>query len=71
MDPKIKNFIISTLRSRRGDDHIRAARAFHGMTEAQMNMEHGESGRTRKEILTSYLDYVDEIDEAIEAMRKL
>ena len=38
----------------RGDDLERAERCFAGMSEAEMDMPYGQSGKTRREILEDY-----------------
>ena len=38
----------------RGDDLERATRAFAGMTSAALDEPHGESGKTRREVLDGY-----------------
>lgn len=45
---------IQALQNMRGDDYSRAQRAFRDMTDEQMQQQHGESGRTRAEVLAGY-----------------
>jgi hypothetical protein len=49
-----KQLALSALESKRGDDLFRARNAFKNMTPKQMQEQHGESGRTRAEILAEY-----------------
>ena len=37
-----------------GDDLERARMAFRGMSEAELNKQHGQSGQTRQQILIMY-----------------
>lgn len=38
----------------KGDDLERARRSFHGMSSRQLDEQHGQSGRTRRQILQEY-----------------
>lgn len=40
----------------RGDNLERARLAFGGMTSAQLDEQHGQSGKTRRQILKGYED---------------
>lgn len=49
-----KEKLIKIVEGARGDDLERAERAFGRFSQEQMKEEHGESGRTRAEILDAY-----------------
>lgn len=68
---RTRDYIIAALNAFRGDDHIRAQRAFAGMTSSEMQQLHGASGKTRQQILSSYLRRVGEIDRAIVEVKSL
>jgi len=54
MNEKDRAEIIDILHAERGDDLARAHLAFRGLTEKEMQEKHGQSGRTRAEILAGY-----------------
>lgn len=60
-----KELAIRALNNLCGDNLERAQHAFRGMTDAQMNEQHGFSGKTRAEILAEYEAYRAEVDAAI------
>jgi len=66
-----KETALRALQQYRGDDHLRAARAFQGMTEMAMVQEHGQSGKTRREILDGYNEHVRKVDEAIAWLKEI
>lgn len=45
---------VDALKLMKGDDAQRVRNAFRAMTPAQMNEQHGSSGKTRAEILRDY-----------------
>jgi hypothetical protein len=49
-----KKLALQALSQMRGDDLFRAQMAFKNMTPKEMNMQHGQSGKTRAEILAEY-----------------
>ena len=49
----------------------RAMKAFENMTPMQMEEKHGESGETRREVLTRYHRAIDEITETIVWLKNL
>ena len=49
----------------------RAMKAFENMTPMQMEETHGESGRTRREVLARYHRAVEEITETIVWLKNL
>ncbi len=50
----LSDFAIKALDQMLGDDHFLAKTAFLGFTPEQMNEQHGQSGKTRSEILKGY-----------------
>lgn len=60
---------IRALENMKGDDLHRARRAFQGMTQSQMQEQHGQSGKTRAQILAGYEAHEDEINAAIAWVR--
>lgn len=65
MSTEHKELAIRALQGLKGDDTYRARRAFQGMSAADMSQEHGQSGRTRAEILAEYESYDAKVDAAI------
>ena len=55
---------IRALESMKGDDIYRAEYAFRGMSQDQMNQQHGLSGKTRSEILDEYRSRDAKVDAA-------
>ena len=49
-----KQKLLQIVRSARGDDLERAKIAFHGMSDALLDQQHGQSGKTRREVLREY-----------------
>lgn len=60
-----KDLILDALDQYKGDDLARAELAFKGMSEEEMNLPHGQSGRTRKEILDEYKEHNAKVNAAI------
>ena len=56
---------IQSLQNMRSDDTFRARAAFLGMSESDMQKEHGHSGKTRAQILSEYECSDARIDAAI------
>jgi len=56
---------VRALESARGDDSARARAAFRGYSTEQMKQQHGQSGKTRSEILQQYEDSDAEVNAAI------
>ncbi len=52
MDAKQK--LLSIVERSRGDDLERAEHAFRGMSDLQLDQQHGESGQSRRQLLESY-----------------
>lgn len=49
-----QKLIISALGNMIGDDTVRARAAFRNLTPEQMQEQHGQSGRTRAQIIAGY-----------------
>lgn len=60
-----KELAIRALRNMQGDDLYRARAAFRNMTLEQMREQHGQSGKTRMQIIDEYEAADREIGEAI------
>lgn len=58
-------FVIRCLENAKGDDLYRAKLAFKGMTPDQMQEQHGQSRKTRQEILNGYLEHEAKMINAI------
>ena len=63
-----RNAIITILQQHRSDDLQRAYIAFTGMSDAQMNEQYGESGKTRNEIIEGYTKHNGELEDLIQAV---
>jgi len=57
---------IQALDQMRGDDTYRAKSAFRHFTPQQMQEEHGNSGKTRAQVIADYESHDKKCDEAIE-----
>lgn len=66
MNEKHKELALRGLGCLRGDDLERARHAFHGMGSMQMQEQHGQSGKTRAEILARYEKFAAEVDAAVQ-----
>lgn len=60
-----KKLAIQALENMRGDDIHRARAAFRSLTPAQMQEQHGQSGKTRAQILKEYEDHDAKVSAAI------
>ena len=60
-----KEIILAALHNYRGDDLIRAEIAFKHLTEIELDMQYGQSGKTHRQILKEYRDSDTEIKNAI------
>jgi hypothetical protein len=67
----IPEFIIQCLENAKGDDSYRAKLAFKGMTHQQMQEKHGQSGKTRQQILDGYLAHDSFVEQAIEWVKAI
>jgi hypothetical protein len=61
----MKQFIIDCIQSRQGDDLFRAKAAFRGLSYVEMQKQHGQSGKTRQQILDEYAEYSKKCKDAI------
>ncbi len=57
---------IQALNQLKGDDTIRAKNAFSRLSDEQMGEQHGQSGKTRAQILAEYEAHDAKVDAAIE-----
>jgi hypothetical protein len=48
------DYILRKIEATRGDDLERAKKFFAEFSEQEMNEQHGQSGRTRREVLKGY-----------------
>lgn len=71
MTQEMKDYIIKTLKYSKDDSLERAQRAFMGLSADQMNQQHGQSGRTRKEVLDCYQEARDKTNAAIDAVEAI
>lgn len=71
IDVETKTIIRNALRTYRGDDYIRAMRAFSGLTSDAMLAPHGSSGQSRQSILDGYREHVERVDKALAAIEAL
>lgn len=60
-----KDLAIRALQNMKGDDSARARAAFRNFNSTQMNEPHGQSGKTRAQILSEYEEYDNKVDAAI------
>ena len=68
-DAEMVEFIKHAIECWRGDD-LAKKKDFAGMTDEQMEQEHGYSGRTRREVLDGYQAHWDKCDRAIEFLER-
>lgn len=61
-----KTLAVRALENARGDDLYRATKAFEGFTAEEMQLEHGQSGKTRAKILEEYRQHDQAISDAID-----
>lgn len=62
---------LQALENMRGDDLYRAQMAFAGMTDKELNEQHGESGKTRLQIIQEYKDHDRRVAKAIQWLKGL
>ena len=65
-----KEVIKSALRQHEGDDLERAKNAFRHCTQAQMQEEYGQSGKTRAQIVAEYEAHRAEVTTALSWLEK-
>lgn len=61
-----QELILQALGNMMGDNTARANHAFRNMTPTQMQEQHGQSGRTRAQILTDYEAHDVKVQAAID-----
>jgi len=66
-----KKLAIQALESVRGDDLYRARAAFRGLSAEEMGKQHGQSGKTRAEILRGYEEHETKINAALQWLRSI
>lgn len=66
---RIKEIVLSALNSYKGDDVYRARAAFKGFSIIQMGAQHGESGKSRQEILDEYESHAAEVNYVIDFIK--
>jgi hypothetical protein len=62
---KHKELVVRALQNMLGDDLIRARNAFRNFSTEEMRQQHGMSGKTRAEILETYVKHDAEVRAAI------
>lgn len=65
-----KELAIQALNNAKGDDLYRAKMQFTGLSDVEMSQFHGQSGKTRREILDGYVQYESKINRAIDWVTK-
>ena len=71
MRADLKAFILAALNGRRGDDLLRAQKAFFGMSHEQMQKQHGDTGQTRAEVLAMLKAEDADITQAMNEVRAI
>jgi len=66
---ELQDFIVDCINNSRGDDLVRAKRAFSGLSPKAMQEEHGHSRKTRQDILDGYRAHERKCDDAIGFVR--
>ena len=64
MTPKQR--ALYALERMKGDDAERARRNFRGFSSDQLELPHGQSGKSRREILECYEQHEKEVQQAID-----
>ena len=65
MNDAIKTTILQALHNFCGDDLQRAQNAFRNCTAEQMQMQYGQSGKTRAAILSGYQAHQNRVNDSI------
>ena len=60
-----KETILEALYTHKGDDYARASWAFRKYTPTELMEQHGESEKTRQQVLDGYKAHADKCDAAI------
>lgn len=71
MKSKPKEVTLRALQNYRGDNLYRCRSMFRGLTAEQMQLEHGQSGKTRAAILAEYEQHDAEVSAALEWVKAL
>lgn len=71
LSKQTKKLVLQGLQYLRGDNLERAKMAFRGLNPQQMQEQHGESGKTRQQLLDEYQRHEDEVTTAIWEVRGL
>jgi len=71
MTKATKDLVLQGLSRLRGDDYERASHAFRAFTPTQMQEQHGQSGKTRQQILDDYRNYAKAVEAAIAEVKSL
>jgi len=61
MSAAVKDTLLRALDQYRGDNLARARRAFQGMSDGELEKEYGQSGKSRRQILTEYEHHAAEV----------
>lgn len=66
MTPDIKQTLLSALSQYRGDDYARASNAFRRCSEAALDEQYGQSGKTPRQILAEYAAHDAKVQAAVD-----
>lgn len=66
----IRATLTTSVRAYRGDDLARALLSFRGMSAADLEKKHGNSGKKRREILTEYQRHDTLCADAVEFLQE-
>jgi hypothetical protein len=69
MAKNLKEYLIRVVTDARGDDLERARMAFRGLSEKEMDQQHGQSGQTRRDLLRAYEENRSLHDAAVSFLR--
>ena len=61
----MKEYVLKILKGACGDDLERATRAFENLSEKDLDVEYGYSGKTCRQVLKEYQDDRDKMKKAI------
>lgn len=71
LSPESRALILRALENNRGDDHHRAERQFAAYLPFEMHEEHGDSGKTRQQVLAEAWAHSNATDKAIREVKAL
>ena len=66
----VKDFVVQCIERARGDDLCRARAAFKHFSPDKMEEEHGQSGRTRQQVLDGHIEHNRKCDVAITVVKR-